>query len=64
MVWFGSSGAIGILDNCNVNNNSHNNGFGDQNSSFVNDTGLSGSTLFTGENNFTVKELEIFEVSL
>jgi hypothetical protein len=62
MVWFGISGAIAIFDNCNVNNNSHNRGFGISQPSFVNDTGLPGSTLFTGEEYFTVKELEIFEI--
>jgi hypothetical protein len=64
MVWFGSDGAIAIYDNCNANNNSHNRGFGSPYSSFVNDTGLPGSTLFTGEERFTVKELEIFKISI
>jgi hypothetical protein len=64
MVFFGCWGAICITDNCNSHNNSHNRGFGHPESSFVNDTGLPGSTLFTGENTFTVKELEIFGVSI
>jgi hypothetical protein len=64
MVWFGNADAIGLLDNCNTNNKSHNRGFGIPQSSFVNDTGLPGSTLFTGEETFTVKELEIFEASI
>jgi hypothetical protein len=64
MVCFGSNGAIRITDNCNSHNNSNNHGFGNSSSSFVNDTGLPGSTLFTGEETFTVKEFEIFEVSI
>jgi hypothetical protein len=64
MVWFGNGGAIGITDNCDSHNNSHNRGFGIPQSSFVNDTGLPGSTLLTGEEIFTVKEFEIFEVSI
>jgi hypothetical protein len=64
MVFFGGWGAIYITDNCNSHNNSHNRGFAHPQSSFVNDTGLPGSTLFTGEETFTVKELEIFEVSI
>jgi hypothetical protein len=64
MVHFGYSGAIFITDNCNTNNNASNGGFGIPQSSFVNDTGLPGSTLFTGEGKFTVKELEIFEISV
>jgi hypothetical protein len=64
MVWFGNGDVIGIFDNCNANNNSHNRGFGIWQCIFVNDTGLSGLTLFPGEENFTLKELEIFEISV
>jgi hypothetical protein len=64
LVWFGYCGGIALYDNCNITNNSHNNGFSHPQSSFVNDTGLPGSTLFTGEATFTVKELEIFEISI
>jgi hypothetical protein len=63
-IWFGNFGVIDIFDNCNANNNSHNKGFACSLPTFVNDTGLSGSTLFTGEETFTVTELEIFEISV
>jgi hypothetical protein len=63
LVWFGMSGCIGIFDDCNVNNKSHNKGFGNNQPTYVNDTGLSGSTLFTGKENYAVKELEIFKVT-
>jgi hypothetical protein len=64
LVWFGNAGCIGIPDDCNENNNSHTNGYSLEKPTYANDTGLPGSTLFTGEKNFTVKELEIFEVSV
>jgi hypothetical protein len=63
MVWFGNGGFIGIYEDCNVNCNSHNKAFNISPPTYVNDTGLPGSTLFTGEQNYTVKELEIFELS-
>jgi hypothetical protein len=63
LVWIGHYGAIGILPDCNSNSKSHNDGFGHSSSSFVNDTGLDGKTLFTGKSNFRVKELEIFELT-
>jgi hypothetical protein len=62
MVWIGNGGAIVISDDCNMNNKSHTLGWDNQYSSYANDTGLDGCTLFTGEKNFTVKELEIFEL--
>jgi hypothetical protein len=62
MAFIGGCGAIGIYDDCNVNNKSHTTSWDDQNASYANDTGLAGSTLLTGEKNFTVKELEIFEL--
>jgi hypothetical protein len=62
MVWFGYCGCIAISPDCNVNSKSHNKGFGLDQPTYVNDTGLPGSTLFTGEQNYVVKELEIFEI--
>jgi hypothetical protein len=62
LLWLGKSGAIGILPECNMKNISHNQGFGPEYGSFVNDTGLAGPTFFTGEKNFVVKELETFEL--
>jgi hypothetical protein len=41
----------------------HNTGFGGTSSTFENDTGLTGKTFFTGDELFTVKELEILELS-
>jgi hypothetical protein len=49
---------------CNASNNSHNRGLDHPKLSFVNETGLPASTLFTGEETFTVKDLGIFEVSV
>jgi hypothetical protein len=63
MVYIGNGGAIRIYDNCNVNNKSCMNYWDKENASYANDTGLDGHTLFTGEKNFTVKELEIFELT-
>jgi hypothetical protein len=62
MVHIGHCGAILIYDNCNVNNKSCTNFWDNVSASYANDTGLDGYTLFTGEKNFTVKELEIFEL--
>jgi hypothetical protein len=62
LVWFGYNGAIGIFPLCNANNGSHNNGFGHSDGSYENDTGLNGPTFFTGASNYTVKDLEIFEL--
>jgi hypothetical protein len=62
LIWFGNGGAIGISAGCTTNNQSHNTGFGHSNGSYENDTGLNGPTFFTGESNYTVKDLEIFEL--
>jgi hypothetical protein len=32
--------------------------------SYVNDTGIEGNQVFTGESNFTVKEIEVFSIDL
>jgi hypothetical protein len=61
LVWFGSSGAIALFPECNANTTSHNRGFATTSSTFVNDSGRDGETLFTGSETYTVKEIEIFE---
>jgi hypothetical protein len=49
-----------VADNCNANISSHTNlGQG-----YVNDTGITGKAVFTGKYNFTVKEIEVFAISL
>jgi hypothetical protein len=50
---------IGVSDNCNTNNDS-NIYFGH---SYTNDTGLDGKVVFTGAQNFQVKEIEVFEIT-
>jgi hypothetical protein len=51
---------IAVSDNCNAKT-SYTSLFG---SSYANDTGLSGTTFFTGSlANFTVKEIEVFEIT-
>jgi hypothetical protein len=50
---------IYISDNCGTSV-SKTDGFG---KSYVNDTGISGQNVFTGEGRFTVRELEVFEIS-
>jgi hypothetical protein len=63
IVWIGYSGAIALTSGCNQNSNSHSRGFADTNanSTFANDSGHDGMTLFTGSETYTVKELEVFE---
>jgi hypothetical protein len=49
-----------VADNCNANTNSYTNlGKG-----YVNDTGITGNAVFTGEQYFTVKEIEVFSITL
>jgi hypothetical protein len=62
LMWIGWSGSIVIYDNCNINTKSCTGYWDTDQSSYANDTGLDGNTLFAGEKNFTVKELEIFEL--
>jgi hypothetical protein len=51
---------IHVADNCNANTNSYTNlGYG-----YVNDTGIDGMAVFTGEQFFTVKEIEVFAITL
>jgi hypothetical protein len=60
---FGSNAQTGCNDLRVFNQCNRNHGSSSQlGGSYVNDTGLAGNTVFTGEYNFTVKELEVFEV--
>jgi hypothetical protein len=48
-----------VSDNCNANTGSCNSlGF-----SYANNTGRDGSTVLTGSCNFTVKDIEVFEIT-
>jgi hypothetical protein len=49
-----------VQDNCNTATNN----WADLGGSYVNDTGIDGKLVFTGEYNFTVKEIEVFTISL
>jgi hypothetical protein len=51
---------IGVSDNCNANTDSFTYHFG---YGYANDTGLDRRTFFTGSREFTVKEIEIFEIT-
>jgi hypothetical protein len=55
---FGSAPDIYVANGSNNNTTSYTN----LGSAYANDTGISGSQVFTGERNFTVKELEVFVV--
>jgi hypothetical protein len=57
---FGCRCDIAVLDNCNANNESCSGRFGD---SYMNDTGQEGRTFLTGSSRFTVKEIEVFEIT-
>jgi hypothetical protein len=50
---------ISVSDNCNANAASSS----FLGRSYVNDTGLDGNTVLTGSENFTVKEIEVFEIT-
>jgi hypothetical protein len=51
---------IAAADNCDANTDSPTEFFG---VSYNNDTGLDGTTFFTGSENFKVKEIEVFEIT-
>jgi hypothetical protein len=51
---------IGVSDLCNATTKSFTSDFG---LSYANDTGLEGETFFTGSQSFTVKEIEVFEIT-
>jgi hypothetical protein len=53
-------GGIAVRHNCNANTDSYTEYFGD---GYANDTGLAGSTFFTGSERFRVKEIEVFEIT-
>jgi hypothetical protein len=55
---FGGGHDIFVSDSSNTNANSYSN-FGH---SYVNDTGINGKQVFTGEYEFTVKEIEVFTI--
>jgi hypothetical protein len=55
---FGSTSDIDVLDSSNANTTSNSN----LGSYYVNDTGINGQQVFTGEYNFTVKEIEVFTI--
>jgi hypothetical protein len=58
----GNGGTIVISAHCNTNVKSYDSGFGHSNGSSENDPDFNGSTFFTGESNYTVKELKIFDL--
>jgi hypothetical protein len=49
-----------VQDSCNTSTSNYTNLGG----SYVNDTGIDGMLVFTGEQYFTVKEIEVFTISL
>jgi hypothetical protein len=51
---------IGVSDNCNANTDCFNLYFGD---SYAYGTGMDGNTFFTGSSDFTVMEIEVFEIT-
>jgi hypothetical protein len=57
---FGTGHNIRVDDNCNTSTSQYTNLGG----SYVNDTGIVGKQVFTGEQNFTVKDIEVFQISL
>jgi hypothetical protein len=50
---------MAVADNCNISNENWTNLW----SSYVNDTGIAGSQVFTGELHFVVKEIEVFTIN-
>jgi hypothetical protein len=56
---FRSNNDIIVFDACNTINNNYTNLGG----SYTNDTGIDGREVFTGEYNFTVKEIEVFKIT-
>jgi hypothetical protein len=57
---FSSNRDIAACDNCNTTTNNWTNLGG----SYVNDTGIDGRHVFTGEYNFKVKEVEVFTINI
>jgi hypothetical protein len=56
--WFPGNHDMIVYDNCNTSNSNYTNLGG----SYVNDTGIDGKLVFTGEQYFTVKEIEVFTI--
>jgi hypothetical protein len=56
---FGSTSDLFVADRCNENKSSSTN----LGSYYVNDAGINGNEVFTGESNFTVKEIEVFKIT-
>jgi hypothetical protein len=54
---------IGVDDNCNLSTDNHTSDFDYSWPSYANDTGLDGTTFFTGDLDFRVKEVEVFEIT-
>jgi hypothetical protein len=57
---FSSNWDIAVYDNCNTSTSNYTNLGG----SYANDTGIDGKLVFTGEYHFTVKEIEVFTITL
>jgi hypothetical protein len=57
---FGTNWDIAVYDNCNTSTSNYTNLGG----AYVNDTGIDGKQVFTGEYNFTVKDIEVFQIIL
>jgi hypothetical protein len=55
---FGNNCDIAVFDRCNAGTSS----FTNLGLAYVNDTGLDGQKVFTGERTFTVKEIEVFAI--
>jgi hypothetical protein len=51
---------IGVYDRCNANAVNFANHFGEN---YINDTELCGETFFTGSQKFTVREIEVFQIT-
>jgi uncharacterized coiled-coil protein SlyX len=51
---------IAVWDNCHTSTSNSTYSFGNM---YTNDTGLDGKTFFTGSTNFTVREIEVFEIT-
>jgi hypothetical protein len=56
---FGNGHDLHVADSCNQNTNSYTNPGGD----YVNDTGIDRAQVFTGQRNFTVKDIEVFSIT-
>jgi hypothetical protein len=61
---FGYGYVIYVCDECNFSKSVSADCYTNLANNFVNDTGIPGKAVFTGSYNFTVKEIEVFEVKL